>query len=227
MGREDAFYYVYTDETKRGGKWEESEFFATGEVEIAHLMARITDVGGCQRSRALDFGCGPGRLTQALADHFEAVVGVDIAESMIALANRLNRKGDRCTFVRNTATDLRSFADQSFDLVYTSEVLQHMRPRYALRYLAEFFRVAKTGGVVAFQIPDPTPRQWRREHTPAALVSLRRYLRNERGPVMQMFGVGRAALGRVASEGNGAFVFDEERAIGAGYPGHLYIFRKA
>lgn len=33
--------------------------------------------------RALDFGCGAGRLTQALAGYFEEVCGIDIAPSMI------------------------------------------------------------------------------------------------------------------------------------------------
>ena len=57
-------------------------------------------------SRALDFGCGVGRLSQALAEHFEEVVGVDIAESMVAKAREFNRHGDRVRYVVNATDDL-------------------------------------------------------------------------------------------------------------------------
>ncbi len=50
------------------------------------------------KRRALDFGCGVGRLTQALARHFNIVDGVDIAPSMIELANQFNRSGGRCRY---------------------------------------------------------------------------------------------------------------------------------
>lgn len=50
----------------------------------------------CPRKHALDFGCGVGRLTQALAAHFDEVTGVDISPSMIKLAKKYSRHGDGC-----------------------------------------------------------------------------------------------------------------------------------
>ena len=44
------------------------------------------------RALALDFGCGAGRLSRALAAHFEHVVGVDVSASMIETARALNRR---------------------------------------------------------------------------------------------------------------------------------------
>ena len=106
-----------------------------------------------KRGRALDFGCGVGRLTQALAERFDAVHGVDIAASMIDLAERHNRFGDRCKYHLNEKDELSLFADGSFDFVLTFICLQHMEPRYARRYLAEFARIVAPGGVLYFQLP--------------------------------------------------------------------------
>jgi SAM-dependent methyltransferase len=104
--------------------------------------------------RALDFGCGPGRLTQAMAGHFERVDGVDIAPGMIECARALNQAGHRCTYHLNATGDLRLFADATFDFVYSNITLQHMEPRFSRCYIAEFTRVTRAGGVIVFQVPS-------------------------------------------------------------------------
>ena len=48
-------------------------------------------------------------MTQALAGHFDEVVGVDIAGSMLDHARRLNRVGNRCRYVHNEAPNLERF----------------------------------------------------------------------------------------------------------------------
>lgn len=103
--------------------------------------------------RALDFGCGVGRLTQALAEHFEECDGVDIAGPMIDEARRINRHGDRCRYHVNDTANLQLFPSASFDFVLSIIVLQHMEPRYAGAYIAEFLRVLRPGGVAGFQVP--------------------------------------------------------------------------
>ena len=82
-----------------------------------------------EHRRALDFGCGVGRLTQALADYVDHAVGVDIAPSMIELARRHNTHGSRCEYIVNDTDHLSRFADQIFDVVYTGRVLQHIAPQ--------------------------------------------------------------------------------------------------
>ena len=113
--------------------------------------------------RALDFGCGIGRLTQAMAAHFRRCDGVDIARSMIDAANRYNRYADTCRYHLNTSGDLALFADGTFTFVFTVLVLQHMEPARAKRYVREFMRVLAPGGLLVFQLPshrgpdDPPP----------------------------------------------------------------------
>jgi cyclopropane fatty-acyl-phospholipid synthase-like methyltransferase len=52
--------------------------FADGTRERVDVL----DVRGPRRLEALDFGCGIGRITQALAAHYASCVGLDISEEM-------------------------------------------------------------------------------------------------------------------------------------------------
>lgn len=157
FGEQDPLWAILTVPDRRGGRWDLDEFLQTGEDEIAGLVAELAGLGvAVPTGRALDFGCGVGRLTQALAGHFQRCDGVDIAASMIAEARRINRCGERVQYHVN-ADDLRLFESQSFDLVLSFYVLQHMEPRYAAHYLSEFVRVLKIGGIAFFQLPTGRP----------------------------------------------------------------------
>lgn len=155
FGKRDPLWAILTDPSKRNRKWDPAEFFQRGEEEIASIMAYVDSLGLVPRRRqALDFGCGVGRLTQALANYFEASHGVDIAPSMIEAARKYNRHGDRCHYHLNNKDDLTLFADNSFDFIYSVIVLQHMQPQYSRKYIEEFLRILAPGGVLLFQIPS-------------------------------------------------------------------------
>jgi SAM-dependent methyltransferase len=152
----DPLWAVLTAPDGRGGAWNVEDFFATGEAEVARVFSVLDGlVPPRPRGRALDFGCGVGRLTRALGARFEAVVGVDISEGMVAEARRLNDAFPACEFRVNAAPDLGQFETGSFDFVYSSIVLQHL-PSVAeiQRYVAEFLRVARPAGLVVFGIPS-------------------------------------------------------------------------
>lgn len=134
--------------------WESEEFFATGRGAISHSMNQLAEFGIRPAGRALDFGCGIGRLTQALGEYFDEVIGVDVAASMIDQARERNRLGDRCRYVVNARDDLSQFDDESFDFVYSQIVLQHVGSDLARAYMREFVRVLRRGGVAMFQLPS-------------------------------------------------------------------------
>jgi SAM-dependent methyltransferase len=155
LGKADPFWAILFEPGKKAGGWQVDDFFATGERDVEEFMARADQLElALERGRALDFGCGAGRLTQALADHFKEVDGVDIAPSMVELANRYNRHGDRCHFHVNCSDDLSLFSDDSFDLVCSLIVLQHIDPQYVRNYLKEFLRVLRPGGAAVFSLPS-------------------------------------------------------------------------
>ena len=156
LAAEDPLWAVLTEPSRRHGGWNADEFLRTGDEEIEQLLARGRDLGvPAELGRALDFGCGAGRLTRALAGRFRFCVGVDISEGMVAEARRLNAGCARCAFVVNEAAHLRRFPDASFDLVYSTLVLQHLPSRRLVAsYLAEFMRLVAPGGVAVFQLPS-------------------------------------------------------------------------
>jgi ubiquinone/menaquinone biosynthesis C-methylase UbiE len=172
MSRLDPLWAILTDPQKRNGKWDPEEFFQTGVDEIHDLLLGLGGAGIEYRTnRALDFGCGAGRLTQALADRFDEVIGVDISQGMLDLAQRYNRHGDRCRFLLNATDALPDVRNESVDFIYTNIVLQHLpEPAMILRYLEEFVRILRPGGLAIFQLPREgkgvgnlhlKPRLWR------------------------------------------------------------------
>ena len=154
FGADDPLWAILTAPDKRHGRWEIGEFFATGTSEINRVLSTSAEVIGrpLRTGRALDFGCGVGRLTQALAAHFDLVDGVDIAASMIEQARRLDHHPGQCTYHVNEQPDLTLFADDTFDFAYTAHVLQHMDPALAAGYVRELVRVLRPGGVLVFQV---------------------------------------------------------------------------
>lgn len=159
LGTEDPLWAVLVQPGKRGGRWDIEEFLATGRTDVEETLRWLDQLGLPTRwCRALDFGCGVGRLSQALSGYADEVIGVDIAPSMLDTARELDRSAGRCRFVLNDTADLRQFPDGHFDLVYSTLVLQHL-PRAAIdRYLVEFLRVLRPGGVAVIGLPTETLR---------------------------------------------------------------------
>jgi SAM-dependent methyltransferase len=155
LATKDAFQAVLTRSPATGQRWDPDVFFRTGVDEIESVLHRVRGLGAAPGSgRALDFGCGLGRVSQALCRHFQCVDGVDISAAMIEHARSFNRFAERCTYHLNETDDLHLFADGVFDFVYSNITLQHIEPQYSCRYVAEFFRVMKPGGVTVFQLPS-------------------------------------------------------------------------
>ena len=145
--------------------------------------------------RALDFGCGVGRLLIPLARRCDEVTGVDISSSMLAEARR-NCDAAGVNNVRLVQGDdeLTGVTGQ-FDFVHTYIVLQHIpvaRGEQLVRILASLLA---PGGVAMFQVPYDSGRHttlqrliyWARVHAPGAkaAVNLARG-RSPAAPFMQM-----------------------------------------
>jgi SAM-dependent methyltransferase len=154
FGELDPMWAVLNEPDKLGNRWDPKEFYATGVRDVSALLNQASAAGLTPRfGRALDFGCGVGRLTQALAHRFAEVHGVDIAPSMLEQARKVNGHGDNCVFHLNSSADLRLFPDAHFEFICSLITLQHIEPRYSAAYLIEMVRVLKPGGVLVFQLP--------------------------------------------------------------------------
>src|SRR4051794_1826568 len=155
LGRESSMWGILTKGARRDDAWDVEEFLASGRPDVELTMRMLANHQLPKKTeRALDFGCGIGRVTQAFAPYFDAVVGVDIAASMVEQARGIDRSGGRVTYVQNTAPDLLRFDDESFDLVYSKIVLQHMPPALSGPFLSELARLVAPGGGLVVQIPS-------------------------------------------------------------------------
>jgi SAM-dependent methyltransferase len=151
----DPLWAVLSDGAKQDGQWDTTAFFETGVTDIGSLLRELDAQRiDFARGAALDFGCGVGRLTQALAPHFARTVGIDISPGMLDVATRCNRFPDRVSYISNQTADLRVFPDRTFDFLVTLIVLQHLPPEIGIGYLREFFRVLAPAGVLVFQLPS-------------------------------------------------------------------------
>lgn len=154
FGKADPLWAILAEPDKKNNRWNIDEFFRTGETDVAAILKYIEELPfPLRRGSALDFGCGVGRLTQALCNRFDYCCGVDIARSMIQLAEKLNRHGRRCRYVLNERNDLRLFKSGTFDFVCSLITLQHMKPEYSKSYILELLRVLSPGGILFFQLP--------------------------------------------------------------------------
>jgi ubiquinone/menaquinone biosynthesis C-methylase UbiE len=124
----------------------------SGEVLVASL-------GITKGMNVLDLGCGDGTTAIPASKLGATVLGVDIAQNLVAAGNyRAQDEGlTNCTFQEGDACNLSDLADESFDLVVTIfGAMFAPRPYDAAK---EMVRVTKKGGriVMGNWIPnDPT-----------------------------------------------------------------------
>jgi len=155
LGQRNPYGAILTGDVGSLPAWDHEQFFETGRREADRFIATVSRlVPNVPRRRALDFGCGVGRVTRALAAHFECVTGVDTASAMIAQARHLNAEFSNCEFVANRAGDLKQFQTGTFDVVYSRLVLQHVPLRSIRRYIPELIRVLSASGILMFQLPE-------------------------------------------------------------------------
>jgi ubiquinone/menaquinone biosynthesis C-methylase UbiE len=154
---------------------DEESFFASGERDVRTFLpqAGYEPTG---QDRLLEIGCGIGRMTRAFAERFGSVCAIDISPEMIAQARHHLAGHPNVQLFESGGTDLREFADTSFDFCFSYIVFQHVPdPAITLRYIAEIGRVVKPHGRAYFQVNTVRPSLLARVRT-----SLRLHTRLDR-----------------------------------------------
>ncbi len=155
LGADDPFWAVLTHAGTKDGQWNKEAFFQTGRSEIDGLLERTRQLGIDLRfHRVLDYGCGVGRLSRALATSFDDVVAVDISNAMLDVARAENQHCSNIRFIHTRGNELTAIEDESVDLVYSNIVLQHSPATIQAALIAEFGRVLRRGGALVFQTPS-------------------------------------------------------------------------
>ena len=154
LAEEDPLWAILSDSSKKGKKWKIEDFFESGKKEITGLFNWLNKNRiNINFGKALDFGCGVGRLSNSLASMFSQVYGVDISSKMIELAKSYSYypKNKLC-FLVNKIDDSNIFPDHFFDFIYTDITLQHIEQNFALKYINSFLKKIKVNGIVIFQV---------------------------------------------------------------------------
>ena len=164
----DPFWAILSDPTRRGGRWDVGEFFGTGRDEIDALMRSASGFGlPAHRRRALDVGCGVGRLTRALAQRFDEVLGVDISQDMIDRANDFASDEPRCRFALIESSPRSALGNTKFDPTHCALVLQHLPSTSVIgQYIEDLVLLLEPGGLLVFQLPEPLPLRRRLQLRP-------------------------------------------------------------
>lgn len=150
--REDAHYFVAFGRREQ----DDEEFFATAadlvrelETELKRLPAGVPSA----ERRALEIGCGPGRLIRPMSRHFGEIHGIDVSDEMIANARRKLAGVAHAHLHHASGSDLAMFPDGYFDFVYSYAVFQHIpSAEVVFSYLRETVRVLRPGGIARLQI---------------------------------------------------------------------------
>jgi SAM-dependent methyltransferase len=124
--------------------------YERGERAFAQFEERLQRFTGCELAsrRALDYGCGVGRLALPLAQRCEYVYGLDVSPDVLSEADR-NAK--RLGLTNVEWSDVSRLADLhgSYDLAISFYVFQHIPSREGERIFSTLLSGLAPGGVGA------------------------------------------------------------------------------
>jgi SAM-dependent methyltransferase len=158
IGETEPYYSVLATEAYRSGNFDKhrDRFYASGLIDVKRALAFLSRNGIDPSSihHVLDYGCGVGRLTVALAHRFPAVTGIDISDAHLCHAKRhASDQGIKnVDFVR--MVDLKQLdLVKGIDFVFSLIVLQHNPPPIIAFTLRKLFGALNDGGCALFQVP--------------------------------------------------------------------------
>ena len=128
--------------------------------DINPLRVEFIDARAPVRGKTvLDVGCGGGILTEALAARGAHVMGIDLGEAPLAVANlHLKESGLRVDYRRVSAEDLAQERPAGFDIVTCLEMLEHVPDPAST--IAACAALVKPGGHVFFSTINRNPKSW-------------------------------------------------------------------
>lgn len=158
-GRYDPMWAVATWEGRqRDGlrPWTIDDFRAAGQSDCADIMRQWNQYGRMEGGTCIEIGCGSGRLTSALVEHFDHVLAIDVSVDQIELAKCvLAESASRVSFsvVEGPVIDA---PPQSCSAMISTFVFQHLSQYSGIvAYLRATHEALEPGASICFQIPSP------------------------------------------------------------------------
>ena len=123
-------------------------------TEAAQLTLELCGIknSNLTNSRVLDFGCGNGRYLEVFASYVprENLYGTEVSLERVV---QVNQKGFRALPLSPQRSCL-AFKSESFNVVFSSNVIEHIPRNLYLQYLVEIHRILKPGGRFVVGTPN-------------------------------------------------------------------------
>jgi len=231
LGKTDPMWAILTDPKYKGNKWDKESFFNSGKQEIKnHIQFIETELGYFPiKTKALDFGCGIGRCTNALAEYFDMVYGVDIASSMIEKARQITQFPKKTSFHQNSKSELSGFGYETFSFVFSTIALQHINPQYSKQYIAEFLKLLKPKGFLLFQTHTSFPKGILPKLKRLLPQNIRNFIYktiNRDEFVMELHNISKIEIENILRKGNGNIVYQRDEILQNGYTTSWFYVEK-
>jgi ubiquinone/menaquinone biosynthesis C-methylase UbiE len=142
---EELFWNHYVKEWERAEKNKDITYVGTEwklEEDFLALLAKYAS----SDKKALEIGCGGGRVTSTGVKLFKHVYAADISDEMLRKSREVITTSN-VSFHKLDGFTLKDFADDSLDYVYCHDVFVQISSVQVYPYLIEIKRVLKDGGV--------------------------------------------------------------------------------
>jgi len=177
FGHEDPYYAVLTDDKyRRGNLTDENRraFFDSGRQHVDRLMRILQSVVApdLNITRALEFGCGVGRLLIPISRIAREATGVDVSDAMLAEARRNCLEFGADNVVLAKSDDRLSCLQGQYDLIHSFIVFQHVPVSRGMVLFARLLDHLATGGVAAIHFTyakrhrKGSWKTWMKAHVP-------------------------------------------------------------
>jgi SAM-dependent methyltransferase len=127
----------------------DSHYASSGEFERSGKIFTRRTVPDDVPLRILDVGCGTGLNAEHLAAKGHTVMGLDLSPVAISKFRQKGFEGIVCDIEKEGGVP---FPSSSFDLVFASEVIEHVADTAA--FLAELNRLVRPGGTLVLSTPN-------------------------------------------------------------------------
>jgi len=120
------------------------QFWESGRAAVRQILVNHKDrFGEFQPKSAIDYGCGVGRLTRAIAEQVDRAIGIDVAQGMI----------DEAAIWSDPDIEYRlDIPDEKVDWINSIIVFQHIHPEIGFRLLRDLLDRLNPGGGISIQL---------------------------------------------------------------------------
>jgi len=149
VGAESGDACSYGEEYRTWKSWSEQNFASLTKKNASYFAAEISKTGMAlpPKSAVLEIGFGNGSFLAYGRGRQWEVTGTEINSELVGLANAHG-------FTAHNVDNLRSFADNTFDLIVAFDVLEHIREEALPLFLSQAVRTLKHGGCFIARFPN-------------------------------------------------------------------------